>query len=182
MVLSYLLYEPGFTAIVLIFRSVFELNYVLPLMLFFAFSTVLLKIISIKKLSVNPYLVILFYFSHFFLLHEMTQIRIGFASAFFFIAAIFYLKGNKLIYTLLILFATLFHYSAIMYLILLFFDSRSFYKPAICCYPGSFFNFWFFKNPSSKLPGQFQPCCRLRKIKQLCKYCGKRKSRKHQCF
>jgi len=120
--------EPGFTAIVLVFRSLFQSNYVLSLMIFFAFASVLLKIISIKKLSVNPYLVILFYFSHYFFLHEMTQIRIGFASAFFFIALIFYLKGNRWIYISLILLATLFHYSAIMYLLILLFDSKRFNK------------------------------------------------------
>lgn len=121
--------EPGFAAIVLVFRSLSHTNYVLFTMIFFAFASVLLKIISIKKLTANPYLVILFYFSHYFLLHEMTQIRIGFASAFFFIGLIFYLRGNKWIYISLILFATLFHYSALMYLLILFFDSKKFNKP-----------------------------------------------------
>jgi hypothetical protein len=121
--------EPGFVGIVLLFRKIFQLNYVVPLMLFFAFSSVLVKVISIKKLAANPYLAILFYYSHYFLLHEMTQIRIGFASAFFFVALIFYLKENKLIYIFLILLATFFHYSAIMYLLVLLFDSKKFYKP-----------------------------------------------------
>lgn len=120
--------EPGFTGLVLIFRSLFQYNYGVSLMLFFGLSSVLLKVISIKHLSVNPYLVIVMYFSHYFLLHEMTQIRIGFASAFFFIALIFYLKGDKWTYISLILFATFFHYSAIMYLLILVFDSKRFNK------------------------------------------------------
>lgn len=120
--------EPGFTAIVLVFRYIFETNYLISLMLFFAFASISLKIISIKQLSHNPYLVILFYFSQFFLLHEMTQVRIAFASGFFFIALLFYLNDKKWIYTGLILLATLFHYSAIMYLLILLFDSKRFSK------------------------------------------------------
>jgi hypothetical protein len=120
--------EPGFTAIVLVFRSVFETNYLVSLMLFFALASITLKIITFKQLSENPYLVILFYFSQFFLLHEMTQVRIGFASGFFFIGLLFYLNNKKWIYIALILIATLFHYSAIMYLLILFFDSKRFSK------------------------------------------------------
>ncbi len=122
------LLEPGFTAIVKLFRFLFLYNYGVAIMLFFGLASVLLKTVGIKHLSVNPYFVILFYYSHYFLLHEMTQIRIGFASAIFFISLIYYIKGNKKIYLLLILIATLFHYSAIMYLALLFFDSKYFNK------------------------------------------------------
>lgn len=149
--------EPGFAAIVLLFRSIFQLNYVLPLMLFFAFSTVLLKVISIKKLSINPYLVILFYYSHFFLLHEMTQVRIGFASAFFFVGLIFYLKGNKLVYIILILLATLFHYSAIMYLLLLLFDSKRFYKPVYIAILVASIVLGFLRIPLLNYLGNFDP-------------------------
>jgi hypothetical protein len=147
--------EPGFAAIVLLFRSIFKVNYVLPLMLFFAFSSVTLKIISIKKLSVNPYLVILFYYSHYFLLHEMTQIRIGFASAFIFIALIFYLKGNKLITLFLILFATLFHYSAILYLLILLLDSKRFYKPVYLGILAASLVFGFLRIPLLNYFGNF---------------------------
>ncbi len=122
------LFEPGFAIIVVIFRSLFEYNYGLAIMLFFGLTSVLLKTISIKHLTINPFLVILFYFSHYFLLHEMTQIRIGFASAIFFIALIYYLKNNRKVYVFIILIATFFHYSAIMYLLLLVFNSKYFNK------------------------------------------------------
>ena len=120
--------EPGFTAIVLVFRALFDTNYGLTIMLFFALTSVVLKTISFKELSFNPYMVLLFYYSHFFFLHEMTQIRIGFASAIFFIALIYYLRGNKRLFIILILGATFFHYSALIYLVVLFFDPRNLNK------------------------------------------------------
>jgi EpsG family len=117
--------EPGFTAIVMAFRTLFVSNYGLAIMLFFALTSVTLKTISFRELSFNPYLVLLFYYSHFFFLHEMTQIRIGFASAIFFIALIYYLRDNKKLFILLILCATFFHYSALIYLVVLFVDPRT---------------------------------------------------------
>lgn len=122
------LLEPGFTGLILFFRSIFQYNYGVIIMLFFAFTSVIFKIISIKHLSLNPYLVILFYYSHYFLLHEMTQIRIGFASAIFFVSLIFYLKGNKKKFILMILIATFFQYSAILYLLVLLFNPKYFNK------------------------------------------------------
>ncbi len=122
------LLEPGFSGLVIFFRKIFQVNYGLALMLFFGLASVLLKTISIKHFSFNPYLVILFYYSHYFLLHEMTQIRIGLASAIFFVSLIFYLKGNKKAFILMILVATFFHYSAIMYFLILLFDPKKFSK------------------------------------------------------
>lgn len=122
--------EPGFSLIVIVFRFLFHYNYVLPIMLFFGLTSVLLKVISIKQLSVNPYVVILFYFSHYFLLHEMTQIRIGLAASIFFIALIYYIKGNRWVCLLLIMVSVLFHYSAIIYLVIFLLDSNRFNKAA----------------------------------------------------
>lgn len=122
------LLEPGFAVIVLLFRSLFQNNYGLAIMLFVAIVSVVLKTISFKHLTFNPYLAILFYYSHYFLLHEMTQIRIGLASAIFFIALIFYLKGNTKVFMLMILGATFLHYSALLYLVVLLFDSKKFNK------------------------------------------------------
>lgn len=120
--------EPGFTFIVIIFRSILQSNYVIPLMLFFAFTSIAIKFFYFKEFWPNPYLVVLFYFSQFFLLHEMTQIRIAFATAFFFIALVFYFREQRWIYAGIIVFASLFHYSAIIYLILLLFDRKRFSK------------------------------------------------------
>ena len=54
--------EPGFIFIVLAFRYFFALNYSVAILLFFAFLSIALKMIAIKKLSINPFLVILFYY------------------------------------------------------------------------------------------------------------------------
>jgi hypothetical protein len=77
-----------------------------------------------EKLIVNPYLAVLLYFSHYFVLLEMTQIRVGFASAIFFIAILFYLKNKRWIFFLLVLLAISFHYSAVLYLAVLIFNNR----------------------------------------------------------
>ncbi|CAN5496609.1 hypothetical protein BH11BAC3_BH11BAC3_01200 [soil metagenome] len=118
------LMEPGFIAIVYVIRIFSEQNYAMLIMLFYALCAVSLKVKSIRMLSINPYLVILFYFSHYFILHEMIQIRIGLASAIFLYSLTYYLKGNRRSFILLILLATLFHYSAIFYLLILVFDVR----------------------------------------------------------
>lgn len=121
-----LIYEPGFYAIVFGVRTLFENNYGIAIMVLFAFATIAIKLAGINKLAFNPYFVILFYFSHFFILHEMTQIRIGLASGIFLLSIPYYLRGNRLGFIGMILLATLFHYSAIFYLLILFFNPRSF--------------------------------------------------------
>ncbi len=119
-------YEPGFIGIVILFKAFFIQNYGVAIMLFFACASVALKIFAFDKFSINPYLILLLYFSQYFLIHEMTQIRIGFASAIFLVSLIFYFKNNYKAYVVMILFATLFHYSALLYLILLLFKKKDF--------------------------------------------------------
>lgn len=120
------IYEPGFLGIVLLARYLFEQNYGLVIMAFIALMSVFLKVESIKRFPINPYLIILFYFSHYFILQEMTQIRIGIASAIFLISLPYYFKGNKALFVGLILLATAFHYTAICFLIVLLFNSDNF--------------------------------------------------------
>ncbi len=121
-------FEPGFVGIVLLFRLFFVYNYGVAIFLFFAFTSTAAKIYSIYKYSINPYLVILLLFSHYFILQEMTQIRIGFASAVFMVALNSYFKNNYKTYILLISAATIFHYSAIFYLLIFFFNKTTFNK------------------------------------------------------
>ncbi len=119
-------FEPGFIGVVLLLKVFFVQNYGLAIMLFFAITSVAMKIFIFDRFSINPYLVILLYFSHYFIIQEMTQIRIGFASAIFFVSLIFYFKNNYKAYTAMILLATLFHYSALVYLILLLINKKNF--------------------------------------------------------
>lgn len=125
---SLLTFEPGFIAIVVFFRKIFESNYGLAIMLFYALASLTLKIFAIKRLSINPYLTLLFYFSYFFLLHEMTQIRIALAIGFFLLSLIPFLKDKRTTFVSLILIATCFHYSAIFFLIILIFNTDNFNK------------------------------------------------------
>lgn len=119
-------YEPGFIGIVLFFKKIFVYNYGVVIMLFYAFTSLSLKIFSFNKFSLNPFLVLLIYFSHYFIIHEMTQIRIGLATGIFLISLFFYFKKNYKAYAAMILLATLFHYSALGFLILLFFKNNKF--------------------------------------------------------
>ncbi|MEO8568809.1 MAG: EpsG family protein [Ginsengibacter sp.] len=119
-------YEPGFIGVVILLKFFFIHNYGVAIMLFFACASVAMKIFVFDRFSINPYLIILLYFSHYFFLHEMTQIRIGFAAAIFLISLIFYFKNNYKTFVGLILMATMFHYSALVYLIVLFIKKENF--------------------------------------------------------
>lgn len=131
---TYLLaFEPGFVGIIIFFRKLFEFNYGIAIMVFYALVSLTLKIFTINRLSINPYLTILFYFSYFFLLHEMTQIRIALASAIFLISLLSFVNGRRGTFVALILLASCFHYSAIFYLFLLFFDTRTLNRNLYIC-------------------------------------------------
>jgi hypothetical protein len=119
----FLALEPGFVAIVVFLKKLFEVNYGVAVMFFYALAGLTIKVFTINRLSINPYLTLLFYFVYFFLFHEMTQIRIGLASAIFLISLISFLNGKRMVFVGLILLATCFHYSAIFYLAILFFDT-----------------------------------------------------------
>lgn len=116
--------EPGCLLIIVFLRRIFEINYVTAILVVFSFTSLILKSTLIKKLSINPFLVYLFYFSHYFFLSEMTQIRMGLATSIFFFAVTYLLEGKRIRYVFLILLATMFHYSAILYLAVLFISTQ----------------------------------------------------------
>lgn len=107
--------EPSF---ILISTIVKTLNYShTALFLIYAIIGVTLKFVAINKLSDHVYASILLYISHFFLLHEMTQIRIGVASGLLLLA--FYQKikkENTRGFLLITGLAIFFHYSSIIIL------------------------------------------------------------------
>lgn len=112
------LFEPGFVYIVLFCYKFFENNASIAVMLIFAIFSTSMKIYGIKKLSINPFLVVLLYFCNFYLFQEMTQIRNGMACSFFILAIIYYLKDQKLNTALFIVLAILFHVSAVIYFLI----------------------------------------------------------------
>lgn len=114
------LFEPGFVFIVKVCYYFFYDNASLAIMLVFAALSVSIKLVAFRKLAFNPFLVLLLYYSHYFFVQEMTQIRNGLACSFFFISIYYYLKDQKIKAFIGILFAILFHNSAIFYLLLFF--------------------------------------------------------------
>ena len=72
------------------------------------------KFFAISKLSNQFWLCVLTYFSQYFLLHEMTQIRAGCASAFILMAVYYTYRRNLFRYIIAITAAVFFHFSAIV--------------------------------------------------------------------
>lgn len=114
------LFEPGFVAIVKFSYYLFPDNGNISVMLIFAFLSMSTKMYAIKKVSFNPYLVLLLYFCHYFMFQEMTQIRNGLACSLFFLAILAHLQNERLKAVAFILLACLFHNSASLYLLLIF--------------------------------------------------------------
>lgn len=92
--------------------------------LLYALFGVGLKFWAIKKLSPVYFLPVLLYFSNYFILHEMTQIRAGIASGLFLLALIPQAEGKKLKAVVLLLAALLFHYSSIILFVVLLFSNK----------------------------------------------------------
>ena len=97
-----------------------------PIYLFVVYAVlgVSSKIYAISKTSAFPFLSVLIYISHYFILHELVQVRIGVAAGFFLIA-LYYKTRENLYYTLIfILIAFFFHYSAAVGLLILFINNK----------------------------------------------------------
>lgn len=114
------LFEPGFLYIVIFCYNIFERNGAIAVMLMFAFLSVTTKMYVIRKLPINPFLVLLLYYSHYYFFQEMTQIRNGLACSFFFLAILFYLEDQRWKVFFLILLGMLFHISSILYFLIFF--------------------------------------------------------------
>ena len=121
--LIFLLAEPTFAWISLIVKYIFNnFTYVL---FFYAILGVLIKYKAIEKLTEFHYLTLLVYISTYYLLHEFTQIRASIASGLFLIAIPFIEEKRFYRYFVLILIATLFHYSALILFPLFFLSNKA---------------------------------------------------------
>ncbi len=116
--------EVSFIFIRNVLRDDFGLAYI-SIFITYALLGVITKVLAVKKLSDFFYLSILIYISHFYILHELTQIRAGVAAGFILLAIIPLYKRNFKLFLLFITIAILFHYSAIMILPLWFLKSNS---------------------------------------------------------
>jgi len=88
--------------------------------LIFAILGVSLKLFAIRKYSLLPILSIYTYICLYFVLHEMTQIRAGVATAIFLLALEDIKNRNFKSYLFKTVLAMLFHYSAIIMLLVYF--------------------------------------------------------------
>lgn len=116
---DFLLVEPAF---VLLSNVIHLLIGPYPIYLFVLFATlgVSLKLIAIKQLSELWFLSIVIYVSNFFILHEMTQIRAGIASALLLLCVKPVYDRDLKKFLLFTFLGFVFHYSAIVILPLWF--------------------------------------------------------------
>ena len=94
------------------------------LLLIYSLGGVLLKVVAAVKLSPFPFVSILVYFSHYFFLQEMTQIRAGLATGFLLWVIYYIVNQEKIKAFLILLLAIFFHSSAIIGLIFFLIDYK----------------------------------------------------------
>ncbi|MCL6528444.1 MAG: EpsG family protein [Thermaceae bacterium] len=115
--------EPTFYLLVLMSQLFFHENITF---IFFIYSIlgISLKFFSFNKLSYYPLFSVIIYSLSYYWLHDFTQIRAGVASAIFLCSIQDIFERNFFKFLLKIIFATLFHYSAILYFPLYFIYNR----------------------------------------------------------
>ncbi len=115
-----LLTEPTFRLICSIARV-----FGLPVLIFviYAFLAIPLKTYSITRISPFWYLSILVWFSHLYIVQDMTQIRVAVASALYLFSIPFLADGQKWKFLLIVAAAILFHYSSLFLLPIVFLDN-----------------------------------------------------------
>ncbi|EOV2664394.1 EpsG family protein [Enterobacter ludwigii] len=115
--------EPIFIAFSYISEKLFNENTRIVFILYAALA-VFFKTYAIAQYSKKIILSLVVYAGMFFILHEMTQIRVGLASSFFLLAIPDLIKGNRKRYTIKILLACLCHFSAVILLPLVFLSPK----------------------------------------------------------
>ena len=94
------------------------------LLLIYAILGVTLKLLAIQKMSPYPWFSLLIYFSHYYFLHEVTQIRVG-VSCGFILLSLYYVCNEKRIHAWVSMaLAIMFHYSALFGCVFLFIDKE----------------------------------------------------------
>jgi len=105
--------EPAFWVIKW-FNDIFFNGNVRTFFLIYAILGVSIKFLAIKRLSKLPWLSVGVYLSSYFILHELTQIRVGVATGFFLLSIPDIYNRNFKKFILKALLAFSFHYSAIV--------------------------------------------------------------------
>lgn len=126
--------EPTFNIIKYVSGFLFP-DVTLGVFIIYALLGVSIKIYSIKKLSYNPIFSAYMYLFFYFILHEMTQIRVGVASGFFLLSIYDRLKGDNFKSLAKIALAVSFHFSAIIGLVIFIFDCSKINRPFFVLLP-----------------------------------------------
>lgn len=114
--------EPSFTWIASAIHSIG--GDIRLLFLVYAVIAIPLKFVAIRQLSEYLFIPVMVYVSHFFILHDMIEIRASAAVAFFMLSIKPLCEGHKKKAALLILLAVFFHYSALVLLVMLLFSNK----------------------------------------------------------
>lgn len=120
---DYSFYEAGYYLVPSVFKTFFNVDTVWCF-LFFAILGVFLKFRAIWKLTEFQMLSVLVYFCHFFILHEMTQIREGVASGVLLLCVVQIEKKNFIAFLSLLFVGFFFHYSSLIFIPFYFLNPR----------------------------------------------------------
>lgn len=105
--------EPTFNLFSLVSGFLFGYNGLFFVFFLYAFFAISIKFFAIQKYSKSILLSTLVYLCMFYILHELTQIRVGLAAALFLLAVPDLVSGNKKRYIVKVLIACTCHLSAI---------------------------------------------------------------------
>lgn len=119
-----ILLEPAFKFISYFIYTFMSGNY-LYLFIVFGIIGVYVKLFAIKQLTQLWFLSLLIYFSYFFIMHEMTQIRVGVASAFLLLCIKPIYERDFKLFLIFSTTAFLFHFSAIIIFPLYFLGNKT---------------------------------------------------------
>lgn len=93
-------------------------------LLIFSFSSLTVKYLAIEKLNLKLYIAFPLYFSIYFFIHEMTQVRLSLAISITILAFAFYIKDQKKTCYALMFLAISFHISTIVFILFIFLNDR----------------------------------------------------------
>ena len=125
--ISNAIFEPSFIFISYLVATYFKSN-TIYLFIIYSLLGVVIKSFAIKKISNFYLLSLLLYFSYFFTLHEMTQIRIGAACSIFLLSIPSLYNRNKIKYFILVIISILLHFTSILLLFLWFINFKKLNK------------------------------------------------------
>lgn len=119
-------YEPSFRFISWLTYDI--MDSVRMLFVIFAFLSVTIKAFALIRISNLAFTSVVIWLSHFYLMHDATQIRVSVSIGLFFVGLYYLYKGNKKAYVLWILVSVLFHYSALLLLPIALLGNKPFNK------------------------------------------------------